>query len=78
MQEKQLLAALHLLPSPSVPVRWKQLADSAETAGPDVVLQNLGRSTYKVPDIENASGTNSHSSAGQTCCHRVILLTWTV
>lgn len=55
-REKELLAALHFLPAPPAPPRWRALADSVQSVGPAAVQQKLSKTMYIVPDVECAAG----------------------
>ncbi len=56
VQENELLAALHFLPVPPAPPRWRALANSVLSFGPAAVQQKLSKTRYIVPDVECAAG----------------------
>ncbi|KAL0033494.1 hypothetical protein WJX77_012129 [Trebouxia sp. C0004] len=66
IREQELLAALHFLPVPPAPPRWRALADSVKSAGPAAVQQKLSKTMYIVPDVECAAECNCSLAAQPT------------
>lgn len=75
MQERELRAAMHMLPLPGVEVQaWDVLADRVRRTGRAAVRSALGDQLYPVPSVAGAKGATLEHTAATPCqyaapCH---------